>query len=85
MVMENDKTLALRMIHNANLSHPDLPLVESFLHDAVDGDQAARYLLHTCVDDMTGIKFSQFVEDWKALVKRCKCCFPDCGQEMTES
>jgi hypothetical protein len=38
MAMESDKALALRIIQQAKLGHPDLPLVESFLHDAIDGD-----------------------------------------------
>lgn len=73
--METNTTLALRIIHDAQLAqlaHPDLPLVESFLYDAIDGNQAALYLLRTCADDTAGTKLCQFVEDWKALVKQCK-------------
>lgn len=83
MATETDKTLALRIINQAKLGHPDLPLVGSFLHDAIDGDQAARYLLQTCTDDTTGAKFSRFVEDWKALVKQCKCSSLVWDQETT--
>jgi hypothetical protein len=39
MSMESDKTRALRIVRNAELVHPGLPLVEAFLNDAVDGDQ----------------------------------------------
>jgi len=70
--MESDKDLALRIIHDGKLGHPDLPLVERFLHDAKDGDKAAKYLLQACKDDATGVKFSRFVEDWKTLVKLCE-------------
>lgn len=71
--MESNTALALRIVHNAELRHPDLPLMESFLYDAVDVDQAARYLLQTCANDTDGTKLNKFVEDWMALVKRCKC------------
>ncbi len=64
--------LALAIIYGAKLKHPDLPLVECFIQDATDGDQAAKYLLRTCTNDLEGVKFSRFVNDWKALVKQCK-------------
>ncbi|KAI9744760.1 MAG: hypothetical protein M1818_001685 [Claussenomyces sp. TS43310] len=70
MVLEGDKILAVHVIRRAKLRHPDLPLMGSFLYDAIDGDQAARYLLQMSEDDTTGIKFSRFVEDWKLLVKQ---------------
>ena len=70
--MEKDRDLALRIIHDGKLEHPDLAIVESFLHHAKDGEHAAKHLLQVCKDDTTGVKFSQFVKDWKALVKLCK-------------
>ncbi|TVY15038.1 hypothetical protein LARI1_G007719 [Lachnellula arida] len=70
--MESDQALALALVHGAKLGHPDLPLVECFLRDAKDADEAARYLLQTCADDTNGSKFTQFVEDWKTLVTTCR-------------
>lgn len=71
--MENEIARARRLVQNAGLSHPDLPLVERFLCDAKDRSEAARYLLKVCDDDQTGTKFLKFVEDWKSLVKLCGC------------
>jgi hypothetical protein len=72
MAMESDKTRALRIVRNAELVHPGLPLVEAFLSDAVDGDQAARYLLQTYADNGSDANFTRFVKDWKDLVRLCK-------------
>ena len=71
-VMESNKSRALSIVQNANLIHPDPSLIETFLNDAVDGDQAARYLLQTYVDKEGGINLTRFVHDWKDLVKLCK-------------
>lgn len=70
--MENDKTRALRLVQNTELVHPGLPLVEAFLNDAVDGDQAARYLLQTYAENGSDVNFTRFVEDWKDLARLCK-------------
>ena len=70
--MESHTDLALRIIRDGKLAHPDLQLVECFIHNAKDCDQAAMYLLQVCKDDTTGVKFSQFVDDWKVLVKLCE-------------
>ncbi|KAF4634077.1 hypothetical protein G7Y89_g4030 [Cudoniella acicularis] len=67
--MESDKTFALRIVQDAKLAHPDLPLVEAFLHDAVDGEQAAKYLLQTCTGDATGANLSS-KSLWKILAQR---------------
>jgi hypothetical protein len=70
--MESDKTRALRIVRNTELVHPGLPLVEAFLNDAVDGGQAARYLLQTSADNGSDANFTRFVKDWKDLVRLCK-------------
>ena len=70
--MESDKTRALRIVRSAELVHPSLSLVEAFLDDAVDGDQAARYLLETYADNGSGPNVTRFVKDWKDLVRICK-------------
>ncbi|TGO75395.1 hypothetical protein BELL_0215g00030 [Botrytis elliptica] len=67
--MESDKARALSIVRNAELVHPGLPLVEAFLSDAIDGEQAARYLLQTYVDDRSNVNFVQFLKDWKDLLR----------------
>ncbi|CAD6439539.1 2cd55bae-526d-4b9d-80b1-1076a0a5dd3d-CDS [Sclerotinia trifoliorum] len=69
--MESDKNRVLRIVRNAGLAHPSLPLVEAFLNDTVDGDQAARYLLETYAIDGVHVDFVRFRKDWKDLVRRC--------------
>ncbi|CAG8977393.1 hypothetical protein HYALB_00007023 [Hymenoscyphus albidus] len=68
--MESNVPYALRVVQSANLRHPDLPLVEIFLQNAADSEQAARYFLQTYTDDVGGSKFTQFADDWKCLVKK---------------
>ncbi|KAL5329524.1 hypothetical protein ACEPPN_003038 [Leptodophora sp. 'Broadleaf-Isolate-01'] len=65
--MESDRTRVLRIARNAELVHPDLPLVEAFLNDAVDGERAAKYLLQTYAD-CSDVNFTRFVKDWRDLV-----------------
>lgn len=72
--MESDKVRALSIVRNAELVHPGLPLVEAFLNDAIDGEQAARYLIQTYVDDRSNVNFTQFLKDWKDLLRLCKFC-----------
>ncbi|EPE33411.1 Protein kinase-like (PK-like) [Glarea lozoyensis ATCC 20868] len=67
--MENERDTALGIIRNAGLEHPQSFLVESFVTDAKDARQSAAYLLQACADDTQHIKFLQFVEDWKNLVR----------------
>lgn len=69
--MESDRTRVLRIARNAELVHPDLPLVEAFLNDAVDGERAAKYLLQTYAD-CSDVNFTRFVKDWRDLVNLCK-------------
>jgi len=70
--MDSDKIRALRIVRNAELVHPGFLLVEAFLNHAVDGDQAARYLLETYVDDGGDANLTRFLKDWKDLVRLCK-------------
>jgi hypothetical protein len=70
--MESDNIRALRIVRNAEQVHPSLALVEAFLNDSVDADQAARYLLQTYADDGGGVNFTRFVKDSKDLVRLCK-------------
>lgn len=72
MAMESDKSRALRIVRNAGLVHPGLPLVEAFLNDAVDGEQAASYLLQEYVDNGSDAELTRFLKDWKDLVILCK-------------
>ncbi|KAK8909762.1 hypothetical protein QC760_002450 [Botrytis cinerea] len=68
--MESDKVRALNIVRNAELVHPDLPLVEAF-NDAIDGEQAARYFMKTYVDDRSNVNSTQFLKDWKDLLRLC--------------
>ncbi|THV44440.1 hypothetical protein BGAL_0642g00030 [Botrytis galanthina] len=68
-VMESDKSRALRIVRDAELVHPALPIVEAFLNDAVDGNRAARYLLETYAEDENDVDFTRFLRDWKDLVE----------------
>ncbi|ATZ48443.1 hypothetical protein BCIN_03g06640 [Botrytis cinerea B05.10] len=66
--MESDKVRALSIVRNAELVHPGLPLVEAF-NDAIDGEQAARYFMKTYVDDRSNVNSTQFLKDWKDLLR----------------
>ncbi|TVY40524.1 hypothetical protein LOCC1_G005337, partial [Lachnellula occidentalis] len=67
--MESDKNRILRIVRDTELAHPGIYLVEAFLTDAVDGDQAAKYLLQGYADNGIDVNFHQFVNDWKELVR----------------
>ncbi|TEY60794.1 hypothetical protein BOTCAL_0176g00160 [Botryotinia calthae] len=66
---ESAKTRILELAQNANLVHPGLPLVEVFLNDAVDGDEAARYLLEAYSGGGNDVDFTRFLTDWKDLYR----------------
>ncbi|KAL2066798.1 hypothetical protein VTL71DRAFT_1222 [Oculimacula yallundae] len=66
--MESERDRALIIIHNADLAHPGLPLIETFLNDAVDPDQAASFWLKTYTDEERDTDFERFFKDWKDLV-----------------
>ncbi|KAI9727374.1 MAG: hypothetical protein M1834_008445 [Cirrosporium novae-zelandiae] len=67
--METDIASANCIISDSKLVHPDLPLVQTFLSEAADCHQAAKYLLRRCAGDTDGTEFARFVADWKALIK----------------
>ncbi|EKD19551.1 hypothetical protein MBM_02788 [Drepanopeziza brunnea f. sp. 'multigermtubi' MB_m1] len=58
-----ERIRALQISRNADLVHPTLPLAEAFINDAVDGDQAARYLLETYSEDGLKVGFPRFLND----------------------
>ncbi|TGO48896.1 hypothetical protein BCON_0226g00050 [Botryotinia convoluta] len=60
---ESTKTRILELAQKANLAHPGLPLVEVFLDDAVDGDQAARHLLETYSENGVDVDFTRLIAD----------------------
>jgi hypothetical protein len=72
LTMESEKACVLGLARNAELVHPHLPLVESFLNDAADGEKAAKYLLQAYAVDGASIDFTRFVNDWKDLVRLCR-------------
>ncbi|KAH7370215.1 hypothetical protein BKA65DRAFT_385634, partial [Rhexocercosporidium sp. MPI-PUGE-AT-0058] len=65
--MESDRDRALRILQDADLAHPSIPLLETFLNDAVDGDQAARYLLETYADGKGDTDFTNYLGTGKIL------------------
>lgn len=70
--MESDRSRALRIARSAELAHPGIPLVEAFLNNAVDCDQAARYLLQTYTDNGSDVNLTRLLKDWTDLVSLCK-------------
>jgi hypothetical protein len=71
-MIASDESKALQIIHDENLAHTESLLVQSFLLDARNRDEAARYLLQIRADDTRVVKLAQFVQDWKCLVKLCE-------------
>jgi hypothetical protein len=62
--------VALEVVRSAKLPHPDGPLLECFLEESIDHDEAARYLLRRCSGDSAGL--GVFLSDWKQLVSTCE-------------
>jgi hypothetical protein len=73
----SDYETALAAIRQASLKHPDGPLLESFVDDAVDRDRAAAFLLERLrCDNDTDTDTSKsnivaFVSDWKRTITMC--------------
>jgi hypothetical protein len=66
---------ALAAIRQASLKHPDGPLLESFINDAVDRDRAAAFLLkrlsHDNSTNTTESNIGAFLCDWKRTITIC--------------
>jgi hypothetical protein len=68
---------ALAAIRDADLPHPHGPLLEAFVHEFVDNERAASYLLQRCSADPGSGGLTAFLTDWIELISACKlsCCF----------
>ncbi|KAK8073228.1 hypothetical protein PG994_004127 [Apiospora phragmitis] len=70
--MENGATdldRVLAAIRSAGLRYPDEELLESFLYDSIDTEQAARYALQTCSATRGGgLDLTPLLSDWKRLI-----------------
>lgn len=70
--LAGDLERALDAIRSAHLPHPDGPLLERFLEDAADPEQAAKYMLRRCVVGRVNADFIALLSDWKQLLAACK-------------
>jgi hypothetical protein len=63
---------ALATIRDAGLAHPGGALLECFIWEAVDKQQAARYLLEKCPPGQGNGRLAAFLDDWMRLISACK-------------
>lgn len=68
----DDFAAALATIRCASLPHPDVELLECFLHESVHPSRAAAYLLRRCPSGADASALAAFLSDWKRLVRICK-------------
>ncbi|SPQ21779.1 a4c82a13-a3d1-47be-8447-19bb477f167b [Thermothielavioides terrestris] len=59
---------ALAAIRDADLPHPHGPLLEAFVHEFVDNERAASYLLQRCSADPGSGGLTAFLTDWIELI-----------------
>lgn len=65
--------LALDVIRNAELVHPDGPLLESFLENAADSDKAASQMMQRVSRDENKLSgLTEFLRDWKLVTCECR-------------
>ncbi|PNY27012.1 Uncharacterized protein TCAP_03063 [Tolypocladium capitatum] len=64
----SDLDRALETIRSVHLPHPEGPLLECFLQDAIDPEQAARYMLRRCFVGRDGLDLTPLLSDWKQLI-----------------
>ncbi|KAK4157591.1 kinase-like domain-containing protein [Chaetomidium leptoderma] len=60
--------LALAAIHDADLPHPGGELLDCFIRQSVDREQAAAYLLQKCSSDRGKAGPAAFLADWTELI-----------------
>jgi hypothetical protein len=63
---------ALVAIHDAELAHPGGELLDCFVSEAVDKEQAANYLLQRCSGKHGPGLLAAFLSDWTQLISACK-------------
>lgn len=61
---------ALEAITNSSLEYPDDKILECFIENATDPDDAARYLIQRCTQN-NGFEVASLLSDWKQLVSLC--------------
>lgn len=59
---------ALAEIRSSRLQHPYNQLLECFLHDSVDLEATARYMLQRCIDGQEDYDLMPLLSEWKNLV-----------------
>lgn len=64
----SDLDRALETIRSVHLPHPDGALLECFLQDAIDPEQAAHYMLQRRLAGRDGLDLTPFLSDWKQLI-----------------
>lgn len=68
----NNVGRALEAIKIARLQHPDDMLLECFLQDAPEPQEAAYYLLQQSYIEGNRYDFTPFLSDWKELIGSCE-------------
>ena len=70
---------ALALISSSNLPHPDKPIVQVFVEDAIDPELSAHYLLKRVgwlseagKATPKNLELFQFLTDWTTLLKHCE-------------
>lgn len=53
------------VVRSYRLQHPDDQLLESFLHDSVDPEATARYMLQRCIDGQEDYDLMPLLSEWK--------------------
>jgi hypothetical protein len=61
---------ALQAIKDSSLEYPNDQILECFIEDAADPDDAACYLLQRCTQN-DGFGVASLLSDWKQLVYFC--------------
>lgn len=67
----DDFDMAQAVIRTLDLPHPDGQLLECFLQDSVDHEQAADYMLRRCGFGKNHAGMTSFLSDWKELIAIC--------------
>jgi hypothetical protein len=65
--LETNVDSAVAVIRDAGLPHPGEELLDCFIHEPVDPEQAASYLLRKL-----SLGLADFLADWVQLVSACK-------------
>ncbi|KAL5589160.1 hypothetical protein FOBRF1_015688 [Fusarium oxysporum] len=61
-----EQTLAV--VRSSRLQHPYNQLLECFLHDSIDPEATARYMLQICIDGQEDYDLMPLLSEWKKLV-----------------